>query len=115
MITKTALRSYVSPAVVFTFVVVSVTGFLMLFDFDSVDDLHKWMGLSFGIVGIIHLVVNWRTLVVYFRGRKIMIWGLAMLIVCAVLLFGIGDSDRDIDDDRKSEGMENISRDLHDE
>jgi Na+/melibiose symporter-like transporter len=115
MITKTALRSYVSPAVVFTFVVVSVTGFLMLFDIDNVDDLHKWMGLSFGIVGIIHLVVNWRTLVVYFRCRKIMIWSAAMLIVCALLLFGIGDSDRDIDDDRKNEGTEYINGDLDDE
>jgi Na+/melibiose symporter-like transporter len=115
MITKTALRSYVSPAVVFTFVVLSVTGFLMLFDIDNVDDLHKWMGLSFGIFGIIHLIVNWNTFVVYFRGRKIMIWGATMLIVCALLLFGIGDNDSDIDDDRKSEGAENISRGLHDE
>jgi hypothetical protein len=67
------------------------------------------------LLAIIHLVVNWRTLVVYLHGIKIMIWGAAMLIVCAVLLFGMGDNDRDIDDDRKSEGTENISRDLYDE
>jgi hypothetical protein len=50
-----------------------------------------------------------------FARQKNMIWGAAMLIVCAALLFGIGDNDRDIDDDRKSESTENISKDLHDE
>jgi Na+/melibiose symporter-like transporter len=114
MITKTALRSCVSPAVAFTFAVVSVTGVLMLFDIDRVEDLHKWMGLAFAFVGIMHLACNWRALVVYFHGRKIVVWGAAMLLICAVLLLGIGDNDRDIDDGPKSEAMEHV-KNLHDE
>jgi hypothetical protein len=46
MITKNTLRLCVSPAVAFTFAVVSVTGVLMLFEIDHVEDLHKWMGLT---------------------------------------------------------------------
>jgi hypothetical protein len=60
---KATLRSFVSPAVAFLFAVVSVTGFLMLFDIDHVEDLHKWMGLAFAITGVLHLAVNWRALV----------------------------------------------------
>jgi hypothetical protein len=114
MITKAALRSFVSPAVAFTFTVVSVTGILMLFDIGDVDDLHMWMGVSFAIAGTMHLAINWRALVVHFRGRRILAWGAAMLLICAVLLSGIGDSDRDVDDDSKSEAMEYVE-DLLDE
>jgi hypothetical protein len=114
MITKAALRSWVSPAVAFTFAVVSVTGLLMLFDIGDADDLHAWIGPAFVIAGAMHLAINWRALVVYFRGRKTVVWGAAMLLICAVLLFGIGDSDRDLDDGPTSEAMEYIE-DLLDE
>jgi hypothetical protein len=114
MLTKTALRSVVSPAVAFLFAVVSVTGFLMLLDIDHVEDLHKWMGLTFAIAGVMHLAINWRALAGYFRGRKIVVCGAAMLLICAVFLLGIGDSDRDDYDDHKSEAMEH-ARDLNDE
>jgi hypothetical protein len=113
MITKTTLKSYVSPAVAFMFAVVSVTGFLMLFDIDNVEDLHKWIGLTFTIAGVVHLAVNWRALVVYFRGRKIVMWGAAILLICTIWLSGIVNSDRDFDDDPKSEAMEYI-KDLYD-
>jgi Na+/melibiose symporter-like transporter len=114
MITKTTLRSCVSPTVAFTFAIVSVTGVLMLFDIDHVEDLHKWMGLAFAFAGVMHFTVHWRTLVGYFHGRKIVLWGATMLLICAVLLLGIGDNDRDIDDGPKSEAMEHV-KDLHDE
>lgn len=114
MIKKATLRSFVSPAVAFLFAVVSATGFLMLFDIDQVEDLHKWMGLAFAIAGMLHLAVNWQALVVYFRGHKIMLWGSMIFLICAVLLLGIGDSDRDISDHPKSKAIEHV-RDLHDE
>lgn len=113
MITKATLRSFVSPAVAFLFAVVSVTGFLMLFDIDHVEDLHKWMGLAFAIAGVLHLAVNWQALVVYFRGHKIVLWSATILLICSVLLLGIG-GDRDTADDPKSKAMEHV-RDLHDE
>jgi Na+/melibiose symporter-like transporter len=91
MTTKTDLRSCVSPVVAFTFAVASVTGLLMLFDIDQVEDLHAWMGLTFAIAGVMHVAINWRALVVFFRGRRIFVWGAAMLLICVVLLFGNGD------------------------
>jgi Na+/melibiose symporter-like transporter len=93
MMTKTDLRSCVSPAVAFTFAVASVTGLLMLFGIDLVEDLHKWMGLSLAVAGGMHMAINWRALVVCFRGRKILVWGAAILLVCAVLLSGVADWD----------------------
>jgi Na+/melibiose symporter-like transporter len=114
MITKTTLRSCVSPAAAFTFAVVSLTGVLMLFDIEHVDDLHQWMGLTFAFAGVMHMAVNWRALVVYFHGRKIVAWGTAMFLICALLLLGIGDNERDFDDNPKSQAME-CCKDLHDE
>jgi Na+/melibiose symporter-like transporter len=114
MITKNTLRLCVSPAVAFTFAVVSVTGVLMLFDIDRVEDLHKWMGLACAFAGAIHLAVNWRTLVANFNGRGIFVWGAAMLLICAVLLIGTNDGDRDIDDDRNNTAVEHI-KDSHDD
>jgi Na+/melibiose symporter-like transporter len=113
MITKTSLKSCVSPAVAFTFTVVSVTGVLMLFDIDRVDDLHKWMGFTFVFAGIMHLVINWRALVVHFNGRKIVLWGAVMLLICALLSFEIGDNDRDIHDDGNRINTNHIE-DMHD-
>jgi uncharacterized protein YybS (DUF2232 family) len=114
LITKAALRSCISPTVAFMFTIVSITGFLMLFDIAHVDELHQWMGLTFAIGGVIHLAINWRVLVVYFRGRQISVWSAVMLLICAVLLFGIGDSDREINCDPKSESREYV-RDWDDE
>jgi hypothetical protein len=69
---------------------------------------------AFAIVGVMHMAINWRALVLYFRDYKIVLLGAAMLFICAVLLFGIGDSDRDIDDDPKGGTMQSV-RDLRDE
>jgi Na+/melibiose symporter-like transporter len=113
MITKNTLRLCVSPVVAFTFAVVSITGILMMFDINHVEDLHQWMGLAFALAGAMHLAVHWRALVANFHSRRIFVWGAAMLLICAVLLIGIGDGDRDIDDVPKSKAIEQV-KDLHD-
>ncbi len=52
MLTKVALRAWVSPAVAFTFSATSATGILMLLDIDLMEDFHPWMGLVFTIAGV---------------------------------------------------------------
>jgi Na+/melibiose symporter-like transporter len=78
----------------------------MILDLGDIEDLHKWMGLAFVIAGAIHVAINWRVLIAYFRGRRIVVWGAAMLLVCALLLFAVGD--RDVDDGLEGEAAEYV-------
>jgi len=114
MITKNTVRSYISPILTITYVIISITGCLMLFDIDDhIDDLHKWMGLIFAVAGLIHLAINWRAIAAYFRAQKIVIYSTVMLLICAVLLLAIGNSDRDIDNDSNNKAIKHV-RDSHD-
>jgi len=64
-------KSFLSPFLFATFAVVAVTGLLLFFEVRSapVKVVHEWLSVLFALVGLLHLILNWRPLAAYFRKR----------------------------------------------
>jgi len=71
MLNRIMSRVFISPVATATFVVVSLTGFMLDFHlrYGNVRRVHGWIGYTFITVGIVHLVLNWKPFVSYFRQR----------------------------------------------
>lgn len=82
-------KSWLSPFVAVTCFAVALTGILLLFHlkFPGVYPIHKWGGLIFIIGGLIHLLLNWRLFVSYFKKSKA-VWG-AVIGALAMLLIAV--------------------------
>lgn len=65
-------RNYITPFISLVFLVVALSGLLMLFHlFDGYTEvMHESLGLAFIIFAIFHIVANWKGLKVHF-GRKV--------------------------------------------
>ncbi|MDR1896736.1 MAG: hypothetical protein LBR10_08100 [Prevotellaceae bacterium] len=66
-------RAIVSVAMLFAFTVLIVSAIfdvLNLFADDIFKLIHAITGILFMILGIFHIVYNWRTLMHYLKGRK---------------------------------------------
>ncbi|MGE5611115.1 MAG: DUF4405 domain-containing protein [Bacillota bacterium] len=93
---KNQARVFVSPAAAVAFLAVGVTGVMLLLHVRSgpVKELHEWMGLVFAALGAVHLILNWRALLGYFKGWQASVAaGLAAILV-VVLLLGGGDEEQ---------------------
>jgi hypothetical protein len=92
---STNYRSWVSPITAGCFIALGISGLMMMFHMriPGVHGLHEWMGILFCIVGILHLAINWRTLVSYLRTRKGAVAAAAIIILSAVMLMG-GEEER---------------------
>jgi hypothetical protein len=86
-------RSWVSPITTGCFLALGITGLMMMshMRIGGVRALHEGMGILFCIVGVFHLILNWRTLLSYLRTRKGIIATAAIIILGAFMLFGGGD------------------------
>ncbi len=83
-------KTWVSPITALSFVLVAATGLLMLFHvrLPGLKGVHEWMGVVLCLAGLLHLVLNWRAFVCYFRRRSAIVALAAGLLVCAgALLF----------------------------
>jgi len=96
MFDKLTQRSFLSPAVAFTFIAVALTGILLLFHihFPGIKDIHDWVGLAFVIFGVFHLAINWKPFEKHLRNRDARI----ALVLVAVLtiscgILGVNNSD----------------------
>lgn len=78
-------KSWVSPFVAFSFLVISVTGILMLCHFKghAISNLHEWMGVIFVVAGVLHLVLNWKGFLLCFKNKQSVF---AILLVAALVL-----------------------------
>ncbi|WP_051249706.1 DUF4405 domain-containing protein [Maridesulfovibrio zosterae] len=90
MFEKIADRSFLSPAVAFTFIPVALSGLFLLFHvrFDGIKGIHQWLGLAFIIFCSFHIMVNWRCLLKYFSKREAhvaLILTIVLTLTCAVL------------------------------
>ncbi len=97
MFDKLTDRSFLSPAVAFTFIPVALTGILLLFHirFPGIKDIHDWMGLAFVIFCAFHIVVNWKPFTGYLKKtgtRHALVVAVALTVVCGII--GINDGDR---------------------
>lgn len=86
-------RSWVSPITTGCFLALGITGLMMMshVHMGGIRALHEGMGILFCIVGIFHLVINWRALLGYLRTRKGMIAAAAIIVLGAFMLFGEGE------------------------
>lgn len=99
-------REYISPLMVFSFLVVAVTGTLMLLHVRSrsLGHLHEWMGLFFVVVGIIHVLLNWSVLKAYLKQTPMQI-SLVVVLLLSVLLLTGGGQDRHGLNSKSSHGV----------
>ena len=83
-------RSWISPFIAFSFLVISVTGILMLCHFKGhpISGLHQWMGVVFVVAGVLHLALNWKGFLSCFKNKQSLF--AVVLLVALVLLFTIG-------------------------
>ena len=90
-------KTWVSPITAVSFLAVTITGFLMLFHvrLPGVRGIHEWMGITMGVGGLLHLILNWRAFVSHFRRRRAVLALLAAVsLVVAALLAPGGDDHR---------------------
>ncbi len=64
-------KSWVSPITALSFAAVAVTGILMLLHvrIPGMKAVHDWMGVLLCVAGLIHLCLNGRVFLAYFRHR----------------------------------------------
>jgi hypothetical protein len=90
---KTNHKGWVSVLVAAAFVVLGITGLLMLLHIRIPLDLkivHIVMGVVFVAAGIIHLVLNWKTFAAHFGNRSAVIAGAVAIVITAALLIAGG-------------------------
>lgn len=91
-----AEKSWVSPFVVVTYAAVAVSGILMLFhiNLSGVQHIHQWGGILFLIGGTIHIFLNRRILLSYFKNTKaayVILAGALMIMLLVSLIPLKGD------------------------
>lgn len=84
---------WVSPLTAISFSIVAITGVLMLFHtrIPGMRGLHEWMGVVMVAAGLVHLLLNWKPLVSYFRHRAAvtatvvcLLLGVAIVVIAAI-------------------------------
>ncbi|MBU0960999.1 MAG: DUF4405 domain-containing protein [Proteobacteria bacterium] len=87
---KNSHKTWLSPCVALTFVIVVLTGILMLFHIKNgyLKSLHEWIGLLFGVAGIVHLLLNWPVFVSYLKRRGAVLSVMSVLLLSMVCLLG---------------------------
>ncbi len=80
-------RSWVSPITAVSFLAVGISGLMMLFHVGRfVRPMHEIVGVLFCIVGVIHLIINWRALLNYLRSKRVMALTAVVVVLCSLLL-----------------------------
>jgi hypothetical protein len=92
-------RTWLSPLTGIAFLAIGLTGVLMFFHvrLPGMTFLHEIGGLLFVVVTVLHLRLNWRPLLSYFRQRRgrIALWT-GTVLTAVLLILGLGhDSAHD--------------------
>ena len=86
------VRTSLHPSLALSFIIVGLTGILMLLHIDArgVKHLHEWMSIVFLILCIVHLVLNWKALRAHLRNGPVLMSVIGICLLSALLLFGAG-------------------------
>ncbi|QEM68514.1 DUF4405 domain-containing protein [Geobacter sp. FeAm09] len=87
MTNKLFSRAWISPVTSITFLVVAVSGVILALHIKvggNMKGLHEWLGYAFAVAGLVHLFVNWKAFVEYFRGRSATMAAVAALASIAI-------------------------------
>lgn len=107
---KKSHKTWLSPCIAISFAIVALTGFLMFFHLGNryLKNLHEWLGLLFGLAGIIHLLLNWPVLVSYLKKRGALFSVMSVLLLSLICLLGGKNErhERGLHGDSSSYGMQ---------
>jgi uncharacterized membrane protein YhdT len=80
-------RAFISTATAFTFVPTLLTSIMLLFHmkYPGVMDIHKWVGLAFIVLCMVHIPINWTVLRKHLSGRGTV----PALVLTALLTVGM--------------------------
>jgi hypothetical protein len=89
---KIISRTWISPVTSISFIVVAVTGIFLAFHIKngSIKMLHEWLGYLFAAIGLLHLLVNWKTFLSHFQKPAAGLAAVACAILVAVMAFSGG-------------------------
>jgi len=81
-------RNAITPYLGFTFVVVAFTGILMFFHLldDYTEVVHELLGLTFAFFAVLHLTINWKSIVNYKRKKKLFLPSIVILFISFLLI-----------------------------
>lgn len=87
------LRTSLNPSLILTFIIVGITGIIMMFHIDAggIKHLHEWMSMIFLILCIIHLCLNWKILLAYLKNRVVVVSSIGVCLLTVLLLMSGGD------------------------
>ena len=88
-------KPWISPFVAVTYIAVAVSGILMLFHikFPGTLHIHQWGGVLFLIGGTIHMLINWRILLSYFKNTKV-VYGTLVALLMIVFLVSLSPHEK---------------------
>jgi len=89
-------RGFVTPVLTLIFLVVALSGVLMFFHLldGYTTTIHEFLGLTFVLFSILHLVINWRSLKSYFRKKTFLI-STAVVLVLSIFLIVVDNNHKD--------------------
>jgi uncharacterized protein DUF4405 len=82
-------RKYITPFISLLFVVLAITGLLMLFHlFDGYTEVaHELIGIGFVIAAMFHIIINWNGLKSHFGKKVFLPAALAVLSLAAIFVY----------------------------
>lgn len=84
-------REIVTPYLLFIFLIVSLSGILMFFHLldDYTAVVHEFLGITFAVFAILHIVTNWKSILNYSNKRLLAIPSVVIFII-AITFMTIG-------------------------
>src|SRR5690606_7880229 len=81
-------RNYITPFITLVFLVVAISGLLMLFHlFDGYTEVvHELLGAGLVIVTVFHILVNWKPLKIHFGKKVFLPTAVAVLLIAFTLI-----------------------------
>lgn len=85
-------RAWISPVTSVSFIVVAVTGIFLAFHIKngSIKMLHEWLGYVFVLIGLVHIMINWKTFIAHFQKPAARIATASCIVLVAVMTFSGG-------------------------
>jgi len=81
-------RNIVTPYLVFLFLILGTSGFLMFFHIldDYTNPVHEFLGLAFILFSILHIIINWTSLKSHFKKKRFIFAGIIVLMISTTLI-----------------------------
>lgn len=80
-------RNFITPLITITFLVLTLSGLLMLLHiFDGYTEVvHEILGVFFVVFSVLHVILNWKALKIHFK-KRVFIQSTIVIAVISILL-----------------------------